>query len=290
MELLTYVLMSFASLIGPVLGLGLLGAGPHEPATVYAFAVCAAIIALGGRREARRDLDKLVTFATGFGFVWTLIYGAAAFIDYDGRVGYGISAVLLGALTIACGVRVVRSALWKDTLPNLRSLGWAPRELYEFNGVQFGVAHDAPDASRTTRVIRIAVQNCMNAPREVRFSFTPDHRGAKEPAVSGSATLGPLHVGTLLIELPGRLPGGRFAIVPAITGPDGKRERRWRATPYSAPVSGGFQLVAILAGVLVWGGGMWLTIPAAQSGPSSAAEPIVTWKRIWPTEDAAATA
>jgi hypothetical protein len=257
MELLIYVLLSFASLSGPVVGLALLGRGPHDPAAWYVFAISVAIIVVGGLREARRDLDKLATFAMVMGFLWTLVYGTGTFVVDDRRAAYGAVAVLLGALTGACLVRVVRSALWKDAMPSLRSLGWSPNALLEMSGVQFALACEVAADSPHSRFIRVDLQNC---------------------------TLGPLHVGTLRIEVPGQLPGGRYSVTPTVSGDGGKRERRWRAKAYSPPVSAGFQVLAALTGYLVWGGGVSMSIPPSVAAAPASATPIVTWKCLWPAE------
>jgi hypothetical protein len=285
MQLVIYVLLAFACLIGPPIGLGLLSPGPSETASWCVFVACAAIVVVFAPREARRDVDKLAGFATFFGVLWTLVYGTAAF-TVDRPVGYAVVAAILGALTTVCLVRVVRSALWKDTLPNLRGLGWSPGALLEANGVQFAVVCEAAEHAWSSRVIRVDLQNCTDAPREVEFTFAPDSRAVRAVPVIGRAALGPLHVGTLRIELPADCPGGRFSIAPSVSGADGKRVRRWRARPYSPPVSRGFQAVALLTGTLVWGGGMSLIIPTAASAAAGSATPLVTWKRIWPIDGA----
>ena len=283
MQLVSYVILSFAVLIGPAIGLGLLMPGRSAAVSWYVFAACAVSIVVLGQREARRDIDKLAGFAAVFGVLWSLVYGAATFA-VDRPVAYGVVSAIVGVLTIACLVRVVRSALWKDALPSLRGLGWSPDALLETNGVQFAVVCEGAEHSPHARVIRVDLQNCTNALREVEFTFTAAGDAARAAPVIGHAVLGPLHVGTLRIELPAACPGGRFSIAPSVSGADGKRERRWRAKPYSPPVSRGFQVLALLTGHFVWGGGMSMTIPAAPPSVGGSATPIVTWQRIWPTD------
>jgi hypothetical protein len=247
--------------------------------TWYLFGPCAVVIVLVSVRELRRDRDRLATFATVIGLLWTLVYGTATFVVATRQAAYGAVAILFGLVTVASLIRVVRTAFWKDDLPSLRSLGWTPGALTELRDVQFAVLSQAP--AHGARTLRIDLQNCSQAPREVELAFTPQFEVDPTPALRGRVTLGPLHVGSLLIGLPTQLPGGSFAITPTVSGPPGARGRRWRAKPYSPPVSPAFQILAALVGHLVWGGGMTINIPSSPEGAPELAT-ATTWKRIWP--------
>jgi hypothetical protein len=274
-DLFIYVVLTFAAVIGPGCGLALLGRGPHEPGTWVAFAASSALLALISVRELRRDPDRLATFTTLLGLVWACLYGTAAGVVEVRPAAYAVVAALCGLLTVVSLIRVVRTALWKDELPSLRGLGWHPRALCELRDVQFALVS-------SPRQVRIDLQNCSQAEREVEFAFTPRDHDRAGAALRGRATLGPLHVGSLIIGLPHGFPGGRFRVTPKVSGPAGVRGRRWRARTYQPPISTGFQLVMLLAGHLMWGGGLEIELGASVDEGAGLLPPETAWKRIWP--------
>jgi hypothetical protein len=124
------------------------------------------------------------------------------------------------------------------------------RNITERNGVQVALRGPTFLASDAIGPLEVMLQNCTNAPRTIAFSVAEAPLLPSKARLvcrdAGPVELGPSEVKRIVLPLcasAGARGSVRAYLKAQISGPPGRRTRRWRAPPLSAPL--GLPLIAV---------------------------------------------
>jgi hypothetical protein len=192
--------------------------------------------------------------------------------------------------TVACCVYLFRELTRPEVLPNLLLRLGNRASICEVDGLQLIAQLVSTEDPIAPLALQIAVQSCVDAPRTLIVDLSgpgPSHLQFRPRA---TAPVGPGEMGVLLVPLrpiAGARAPGRLYLTPRAAGEAAPRVRYWEARVFERRAEPPLQAIAALAGVLVWGGGWWVNVPALGGATAPASElPPDQWHLKWKPEPA----
>jgi hypothetical protein len=287
---MTYLLATLALMIALPCVVGVLAPGPSALETWLVLGVSATLAGLALAAEARRDVFAFAQFML-VALLFGLTFAAAAYVAAESSEGRQ-RAVAAGALcVVGMGWSVVR--LWREhraqgELPNWLLAHFHRSSIFEIDGVQWtGTQSQARLGGENWA--RIFLQNTVAAERIVTIAFEDvaglqRRRGSLLVPSIEPVTLGPGEVGSLYVPVGiGAQPAPKTDLYVSVKtrGPAGRRLRPFRAQAASERMRRGLQLMALLAGHLVWGGGVRFKFHNPHNHPNLYGTPAgATWESI----------
>lgn len=270
-----YGVMWVLVIVGVVVlcGLVLAGLDPDKPAPVGWILGCSLLVAGGLALEARRDLYEFCKGTGALALIGAVVCGFGLLLLDE--ISPGLAATTLG-LAVLGGVLLVgwyRLAHAEEVLPDALAEHFEKGSLMELSGVQFGVTHsDLQVPAGGELVVSLRAQNGMDADRSLELRLKPrkdigrgGHLAFDKVAV---LELPPGAAGVVSVPVtvhPKARGTYRIGVEPKVKGGGGRRLRVFRARPFTHRVSGGMQVLALFAGIFVWGGGMNLKLQVAKN-------------------------
>jgi hypothetical protein len=220
--------------------------------------------------EWRRDRYAVHVFGAGMLGMGAVITATTTFSLYslDSRLSLGwlTTALAFSAAAVAQTVFLYRLKHGPEDprFPNVLRHEYGDKAILERDGIQVvtGLLSGGGPA------LVLLLQNCWLANRTVRLKLDTGniHVGTTDPRLfvdTLEVGLGPAEVAKVVI--PVRPIGKAFSVFVdlSVAGGGGKRARMWEGRSIQARVSPGRSILALAAGVLIWGGGIKFSIPAS---------------------------
>jgi hypothetical protein len=237
--------------------------------------------------EAWRDLQSASVFTVIAALVGLIISLAILHFSAHTPVLLAWVALLCGSAMVAAIAGLVRTQHGRERITDLLAQRFGRGAIGEVEGVQLVVTGPGqPVAIGDRAEIQVHLQNCWSAKRTFAFSLRELGTGALRFPPIATVVIGPLEVGCLRIPVvPVRGPGNLTLVgSPRVKGWRGRRARQWHGRPVSGEVTGSMTAAAALGGMVVWGGGLRLTIPVASASTpiaGSATPPRVQFDVVW---------
>ncbi|MEZ4232408.1 MAG: hypothetical protein R3B89_24735 [Polyangiaceae bacterium] len=199
-----------------------------------------------------------------------------------------VLALLVGGV-VAAMVSWVKARRAPPGLPDILGDEFGQDGLLETNEVQWVAMKSAEWLDRSSGV-DVWLQSCVEAPRRCRLSFEEESR---KPSGEGLLLFPPpseveLAPGEVVrCHVPVRPTDRhadeiRFYVKLEAKGPVASRNRRFRGRPVEDRVSTGTQVIALAAGMVVWGGGVYVTFKRRIDQPAAwYAQLEITREGVW---------
>jgi hypothetical protein len=289
---MTYLLATLALLVALPCLVGLVTPGPSATETWMTFGVAGTIAALVLGLEARRDGYAFAQFVLVM-LLFPLTFAIAAHVVAETAEGRR-RAVMAGVVSLlGMGWAAVR--LWREhhaqgELSNRLLEQFHRNSIFEIDGVHW-TGTQGPAELGDENWVRIYLQNAVAAERTVTITFEDvaglrGKRGSLLLPRIDPVRIGPGEVGSLLVPVnTGPRPARTTDLYVSVKarGPAGRRLRPFRARAASERTRRGFQLIALIAGHLVWGGGVRFRFQNPRELTNLRGEPDgATWESIEP--------
>ena len=266
-----------------LLGVGVLCLVTLDPELVLpggALAGCVGVAAAGLVIAARRDFYEFCVCAGTLSLVAAAACAiAAAGIDQE-TVWPQLAAGLLGLCGATCLASAWRESHADERLPNVLLEELARSDIYEIDGVQFGlIQSDVEVLAGHELNVHMFVQNGFDSERGFELKLQP----RADVGRSGHLALDK----ELRVDLPGGAAASlwipiavhpkargsyRVQVLPKVTGSGGTRIRRRRAKRYRPPVGPVEQIVALMLGGFTFVGGLSVDFRVRKSAARDAAD------------------
>ncbi|QSQ24021.1 hypothetical protein JY651_03315 [Pyxidicoccus parkwayensis] len=190
----------------------------------------------------------------------------------------------------AVGAALLGRYLWREwrrveVLPNVLLDAANKEDICELDGLQLCAGLLRPEEGPVPLELRILVQSCVDAERTLTVRLSGPSKTRVHYPDRVTVQVGPGEVGRLVVPLhplPGARAGGTLHLGLNITGPGGPRLRFWRARPYVARIHPVMQVLALLAGMITWGGGWSVEVPVLPDAPPPRPQlPPERWTVVW---------
>lgn len=294
---MAYLLGTLALMVAFPCLVGVVMPTPSARETWIVLLVAGSLAALLLGREARRDVYPFAQFSV-VALLFPATFAISAYVVAESDAGR-VRAVG-GGLACALGIAWAVVVLWrehhaKDEAVNVLLERFARDEILEIDGVQWTVVRGPEDVAVPTW-IRIFVQSCVAAERTVIISLEDvtgllKRRGSLATPPIQPLRLAPGEVGALLVPVgAGPRPAREALLYVSVRarGGAGRRLRRFRGRPASERTRLGFQLFALLGGIVTWGGGVrFAFINTTERAEGAGGSEPATWQSISRLEDAA---
>lgn len=249
---------------------------------------CVVVAAIGLGIEARQDFYEFCRFAGFFAFVGAMGCGLVVGLGEQSHPVAFVSAIALGLTSIAAAVASHRISSAEEILPNLLLDQFAKSDLSELGGVQFRLTHSdirvhaggeflvkihAQNGMDTERTFELRLKRPIEIGRGGHLAFDKEARMILPAGAAGTLTI-PVAVHTKARH------SYSIDVDPKVIGSGGNRLRVYRARAFSQKVSGGAQMLGLLGGFLISGGGFtiklkvsknknWKNMPVDEPSPSA---------------------
>ena len=287
---ITYLVATLALMVALPCLVGVLTPGPSAVETWLTLGVSGTLALMALAFEARRDVFAFAQFML-VTLLFAATFAAAAYVAAESSQGRR-RAILAGAVCVAgmgwSVARLLREHYAKGELPNWLLEHFHRSAVFEIDGVQWTLTQ-GPERLGGDNWVRVFLQNTVAAERVVTIAFE-DVTGLRRqrgslliPAVA-PVTLGPGEVGSLHVPVAiGPQPAHTTDLYISVTarGPVGRRLRPFRARAASERTRRWLQLLALLAGHVVWGGGVRFRFHNPHHHPNVHGAPAdATWEAI----------
>jgi len=242
----------------------MISTSPNNPYSVHSLYVMVgiglSIGTLGLVAQGKRDLYGVCLFTTVTGLILAIISGAIKVYSTEPHP----IAVIISVIGIFIMIASVAYLVWcqygTDKVPNILCQMFNRSAIYETEGVQFVALHNGKQITAGDYfTITLFMQNCWNIERTARLSL---HIKRNNGLICPAKTTIVLPAGAVIkVCIPiGSAPNakGHFSLSGGlyVNSRGGSRVRRWHAQAHTPPVSAATKGIALLGGVLVWGGGI----------------------------------
>ncbi len=243
------------------------------------------------RREFRVDqLVASIFTSLVLGLLAAVYLAIFVIMGFDGQWVMLLVLLLLVASTIGALVSWSKARKFPQGLPDILGSEFGQDALLETDEVQWLVVTPSDWLSADSRV-DIWLQSCVDSPRRCRLSFEEESRK-------------PLGDGCLLYPAPFDVdlaPGDvvccsvpvrpterhadevRFFVRVEAKGSVATRNRKFRGHPVDERVSTTKQVVGLALGMIIWGGGVYVTFQRRRDQPASYGDDSLaaTWEVKW---------